>query len=299
MLKTVDNPLVSIVIPTYNYARYLSRAIKSCLGQSYKNLEIIVVDDGSTDNTREILRDMDNKVLYTYQENKGVSAARNAGLELSTGTFITFLDADDYLTEDSIESRLGILMDKSDIQFVISETYSKNISDDTLSYRPASKKDFITDRLHEALLLRRIQFATCAVFMRSQLAKRFRFPLNISNGEDIAYFTKNFFKTKGYFLSKPTAVTCSHPESLRHNIEVIKRQGVDLIETIFDDPYYGGALDYLRKDFTAQRCLEFFRRFYHSRDKMLARKYYIKAILTRPSKILKVDYLIKFLRTCL
>jgi glycosyltransferase involved in cell wall biosynthesis len=299
MLKTVDNPLVSIVIPTYNYGRYLSRAIKSCLLQSYKNLEIIVVDDGSTDNTREILRDMDNKVLYTYQENKGVSAARNKGLELTTGTFITFLDADDYLTEDSIESRLGILMDKSDIQFVISETYSKNISNDTLSYRPASKKDFITDRLHEALLLRRIQFATCAVFMRSQLAKRFRFPLNISNGEDIAYFTKIFFKTKGHFLSKPTAVTCSHPESLRHNIEVIKRQGIDLIETIFDDPYYEGALNYLRKDFTAQRYLEFFRRFYHSRDKTLARKYYIKAILTKPSRILKVDYLIKFIRTCL
>lgn len=299
MLKTVDNPLVSIVIPTYNYARYLSRAIESCLLQSYKNLEIIVVDDGSTDNTRDILRDMEGRLLYTYQENKGVSAARNTGLEASTGAFITFLDADDYLTEDSIESRLDILMDKSDLQFVISETYSKDVSTDKLSYRPASKKDFITDGLHEALLLRRIQFATCAVFMRSLLAKRFRFPLNISNGEDIAYFTKIFFKTKGYFLSKPTAVTCSHPESLRHNIEVIKKQGTDLIETIFNDPYYDGAIDCLRKDFTAQRYLEFFRRFYHSRDKMLARRYYIKAILTKPSKILKVDYLIKFLRTCL
>jgi len=299
MVKIKNNPLVSIIIPSYNYGRYVLQAIMSCLHQTYKNLEIIVIDDGSTDNTQEILQAIKDRIVYIYQTNQGVSVARNTGLEIAHGDFITFLDADDYLTEDSIESRLKILLDNADLQFVISETYSRDATTDTLSYRPASREDFITSSLHEALLQRRIQFATCAVFMRSSLAKKFRFPLNISNGEDIAYFTKAFFNTKGYFLSKPAAVTCSHPESLRHNIEVIKRQGTDLIDTIFDDPYYNGALDHLRKDFTAQRYLEFFRRFYHAQDKVLARKYYLSAIHTKPGKILKIDYLIKFLRTCL
>ncbi|HBE43952.1 MAG TPA: hypothetical protein DDW17_00520 [Deltaproteobacteria bacterium] len=299
MTEAKNNPLVSIIIPTNNYGKYILQAVMSCLHQTYNNLEIIVVDDGSTDNTQETLQTIKDRIIYIYQGNQGVSAARNTGLEMARGDFITLLDADDYLTEDSIESRLSILMERRDLQFVISETYSKDTSTDTLSYRPSSKNDFITSSLHEALLQRRIQFATCAVFMRSELAKKFRFPLNISNGEDIAYFTKVFFNTKGYFLSKPTAVIWSHPDSLRHNIEEIKRQGNDLIETIFDDPYYNGALEYLRKDFTARRYLEFFRRFYQARDKTLARKYYLNAILTKPGRILKVDYLIKFLRTCL
>ncbi len=294
-----NNPLVSIIIPTYNYAQYLQVAIESCVKQSYKNLEIIVVDDGSTDNTKEITQRFVNKIVYVYQKNMGVSGARNTGLELAKGDFITFLDADDYLTEDSIERRLNLLLERKDIYFVISTTYSKNIFDNTLTAKNKLEEDMISDKLHEALLLRYIPFQISAVLMRSQHAKQFIFPLQIANGEDIAYFTKIFFKTKGYFLAKPTAVTCSHPDSLRHKIEEIKKQDTALIDIIFDDPYYGKALNYLRKDFTAHRCFEFFRRFYNSGDKVLARKYYVKAIATKPSKIFKIDYVIKFLRTYL
>ena len=113
---------VSIIIPTYNYAEYIQKAIDSVLAQTYKNYEIIVVDDGSTDNTRKIIENKyKNKVRYYYQENKGAPAARNEGIKKSEGEYLSFLDADDYLTESSIEDRLTVLEQNKSIPWVYSK----------------------------------------------------------------------------------------------------------------------------------------------------------------------------------
>ena len=113
---------VSIIIPTYNYAEYIQKAIDSVLAQTYKNCEIIVVDDGSTDNTQEIIENKyKNKVRYYYQENKGAPAARNKGIKKSKGEYLSFLDADDYLTESSIENRLTVLEQNKSIAWVYSK----------------------------------------------------------------------------------------------------------------------------------------------------------------------------------
>jgi glycosyltransferase involved in cell wall biosynthesis len=87
--------LVSVVIPTYNRALFVSEAIDSVLAQTFTDYEIIVVDDGSTDNTQEVLKRYENWIKYIYQENSGVSAARNAGINSSTGFWLAFLDSDD------------------------------------------------------------------------------------------------------------------------------------------------------------------------------------------------------------
>jgi glycosyltransferase involved in cell wall biosynthesis len=88
-------PLVSIIIPSYNHAQYLGDAIRSVLYQDYHDFEIIVVDDGSTDNSRELVAQFGDKVWYIYQENAGLSAARNAGIRAAKGSLIGVLDADD------------------------------------------------------------------------------------------------------------------------------------------------------------------------------------------------------------
>lgn len=103
--------LISVVIPTYNSAQYIIEAIESVLNQTYKDYEIIVVDDGSTDNTKDILRSYieKKKIHYFYQENSGVSSARNTGSRMAKGDFIAFLDSDDILDKDSIRCRLNAL----------------------------------------------------------------------------------------------------------------------------------------------------------------------------------------------
>lgn len=97
-----DSPLISVIVPAYNAEEYLEQCIESLLNQSYKNLEIIVIDDGSTDNTAQIVKQYPI-VQYLHQHNKGLSATRNRGIELANGEYIHFMDADDLLTLDFYE----------------------------------------------------------------------------------------------------------------------------------------------------------------------------------------------------
>ncbi|MCC8425731.1 glycosyltransferase family A protein [Mucilaginibacter sp. UR6-11] len=100
-------PLVSIIIPAYNSGRYLSATIRSALGQTWDSKEIIVIDNGSTDNTAQIIKDFENDIVsITMSANNGAAAARNAGLAVAKGNYIQFLDADDLLSADKIESQL-------------------------------------------------------------------------------------------------------------------------------------------------------------------------------------------------
>jgi len=95
-------PKVSIVIPTYNRSAYLQKAIRNVLDQSFSDIEVIVVDDGSTDNTMEVLRQFGGRIKYISQVNQGVAAARNSGLKMASGVFIAFLDSDDEWDKDFI-----------------------------------------------------------------------------------------------------------------------------------------------------------------------------------------------------
>lgn len=102
--------LISIIIPSYNSALWVCDAIESCLRQNHRFCEIIVIDDGSTDNTRELLQHKyGNKIKYIFQENKGLAGARNTGLRHATGDFIQFLDADDLIHPAKLEQQVKIL----------------------------------------------------------------------------------------------------------------------------------------------------------------------------------------------
>lgn len=98
-------PLVSVVIPTYNRSWCIKRAIKSVLNQTYKNWELIIIDDGSVDNTKEVIIDFlkDSRISYYYKSNSGVSSARNQGMKIARGDFLVRLDSDDQLTSKVIE----------------------------------------------------------------------------------------------------------------------------------------------------------------------------------------------------
>ena len=103
----MDKPLLSIVIPVYNAARFLERSIGSVRNQTYENLEIIVVDDGSKDESLRMLNAFaarDPRIKVLSKENGGSSSARNAGLKLVTGRFVGFIDADDYIEPDMYEN---------------------------------------------------------------------------------------------------------------------------------------------------------------------------------------------------
>jgi len=110
--------IVSVIIPVFNGAPYVQVAVESVLNQTFKNFEIIVVDDGSTDNTRDVLESYIqlNKIKYIHQNNKGISHSRNLGIKFATGEFLKFLDSDDFLYTNQLELQVKDLIEQgSDI----------------------------------------------------------------------------------------------------------------------------------------------------------------------------------------
>lgn len=102
-------PMVSVIVPTYNYARFLPRALDSVLAQTYADLEIIVVDDGSTDGTSDVASPYAGKIRYLRKDNGGVSSARNLGIENSRGRLIAFLDADDAWRPEKLARQVAFM----------------------------------------------------------------------------------------------------------------------------------------------------------------------------------------------
>jgi glycosyltransferase involved in cell wall biosynthesis len=116
----MDNPLISIVIPVYNVEQYLDECLESVINQTYKNIEIIAVNDGSTDRSLHILKEYAKKyrnIKVLNQENRGNSIARNRGIEQAKGKYINFLDSDDYLALDTIENLVN-QMEKHNLDII-------------------------------------------------------------------------------------------------------------------------------------------------------------------------------------
>lgn len=182
---------VSIIIPAYNVSLYIRQCIKSVQKQSYKNIEIIVVDDGSTDETGKIIDELshtDQRITVLHKQNAGVSAARNAGLKEASGEFIVFLDGDDYLANDFISTMLDIQY-KYNADFCFSTRYY------TKENEPQTKNIFtkqITNEEGTILLLSPEVIVGCnnKLYRKSFLDKfGIHFNTSLFYGEGLSFIT--------------------------------------------------------------------------------------------------------------
>ncbi len=133
------NPVVSVIVPVYNLEKYIQKCIESLIGQTYRDTEIIVIDDGSSDKSPEILSELQDKhpkIKVITQENSGVCAARNKGIAESTGDYILFVDGDDYLNPDYIDRLVDTAL-RNDSDLVISG-YTVEGSDKTQTIIPGT-----------------------------------------------------------------------------------------------------------------------------------------------------------------
>ena len=123
MNKSFNSPLVTVFIPTYNVEKYVKRSIESIIQQTYSNLEIIIIDDGSTDRTVEIIKRINDKRIKVYMNSKnmGIPFTRQRGLDLATGKYFAVMDSDDLAVSDRIEKEVGILEDMPNIDIVSSD----------------------------------------------------------------------------------------------------------------------------------------------------------------------------------
>lgn len=118
-MDTAENQsLVSVIIPVYNCERYLAEAIESVIIQNYRPIEIIVIDDGSTDGSADVAKKFGQAARYCFLQHSGISAARNRGIDLAHGTFIAFLDADDIWVQNKLALQMAVFGKKPDLDMV-------------------------------------------------------------------------------------------------------------------------------------------------------------------------------------
>lgn len=177
-------PLVSVIIPVYNVSPYLRECLDSAIHQTYHNLEILVIDDGSTDDSGRICDEypaMDSRVQVFHQENRGLSAARNVGLDHMTGNLVAFLDSDDAYHPDMIESMVDA-MTQSGADMVVCGFSYHSIENGRLSLSTASghwpyRDETISSReALNRLATGKLDISVWNKLYRSHLWKDIRFP---------------------------------------------------------------------------------------------------------------------------
>ncbi len=151
-----NNGLISVIIPVYNVEEYLKECIDSVLSQTYENYEIILVDDGSTDNSGKICdeyAERNNKITAIHKENGGLSDARNTGLSLSQGEYIYFLDSDDYIIPESFAELVSVIKkNNSDFVFFDAKSFEDENKSFNIEQRYIRKKEYETAKGEDILL---------------------------------------------------------------------------------------------------------------------------------------------------
>ncbi|MBN2018002.1 MAG: glycosyltransferase [Candidatus Cloacimonetes bacterium] len=198
---------VSVVIPTYNCADYITEAVDSVLNQTYKEIEVVVIDDGSTDQTKHILSVYNDKIMYLYQENHGVAVARNKGIEVSNGDYISFLDSDNKWLPDLLADSVAILENKPDIGLVHSGKIRINENGDVIEDHSQKKGiKHLSGYIYKNLLLRKANFNLSSVVVRMKCIEEVgMFDVNLSKigCEDRDFFIRIAKKYKIQYINKP------------------------------------------------------------------------------------------------
>jgi glycosyltransferase involved in cell wall biosynthesis len=156
-METDDRARVSVIIPVYNGERYLAETIESVLAQTYQPLEVIVVDDGSTDDSARVAQSFGPAVSYTYQQNLGTAAALNRGVELASGDYFAFLGADDLWTEDRAQLQMEAFTTHPEVDIVsghVRQFISPEL-DDSVKGRIQFSPELIPGHVVPAMLIRR------------------------------------------------------------------------------------------------------------------------------------------------
>lgn len=119
-------PEISVIVPTYNYAHFIGDCLDSIFAQTYKDFEVIVIDDGSTDDTARVLEKYKGEIRYIYQENKGLPAARNTGIQAAQGEYLAFLDSDDLWLPEKLDEQIRFLRNDTDMGIIFSDASAFN-----------------------------------------------------------------------------------------------------------------------------------------------------------------------------
>ena len=211
--------MISIIIPCYNAEKTIKRCLESVISQTYKNIEIVIINDGSIDKTDSIIKKYinDNRIKYYNRSNHGIGKTRNFGIKEATGEYITFLDSDDYLPNDAIDN-LYNLAQKNKLDLVVSDYYvdNKNIKSEKIKYFP------ITNVKNNPNLIFDINLAPWNKLYKKELIENIKFEENLKY-EDAPFVIESIIKAKRigkldketyYYVVNPNSETTIRDERI-------------------------------------------------------------------------------------
>ncbi|WP_295198950.1 glycosyltransferase [Ruminococcus sp.] len=216
----LNNIKISLIVPCYNIRKYLPRCIESILAQTYKNLEIILISDGSTDGTDEVIREYakkDSRIITIFKQNSGVSDTRNRGLDIATGDYIGFVDGDDYIEPEMYETLLkNAIENNADI----SHCGYQMVFPSRVDYYYNTGKKVIQDNkkgIRDIIVGDYVEPSPCIKIYRKNIVNNLRMPINIKINEDVLFNFYAFVNSKKsvyedlpfyhYILRKGSAAT--------------------------------------------------------------------------------------------
>ena len=229
-------PPVSVIIPTYNQARFVAETVESALAQTYPNVEVIVVDDGSTDGTQTVLATYLEKIHYIRQENRGLSGARNTGFLSSHGDYLLFLDSDDLIPPDKLALHVPLLEAEPGFGLVYSAWQQINEDGTRVlgEVRPNKQGQLLKELLRRSFFF----FASAAVVRRECLEKVGLFDESLPWGEDADMWLR--MARAGYafgYLDRPLLQYRIHAHSMTAHVNPQQVQGwTDVLCKFFADP---------------------------------------------------------------
>lgn len=193
----MSTPLISVVIPSYNRAHVIEKSARSVLEQTFTDLELLIIDDGSSDNTREVAESLgDSRVRYVYQENAGACAARNHGIALARGEYIAFHDSDDLWYPNKLEKQLRC----------IQETGSDIVICKLAMCHPDGSRTLLPKRVGEGFVSREddiFGFGTQNVFARRQVAENVLFDPAMPRYQDLEWLYRAMKTYRVYCMDVP------------------------------------------------------------------------------------------------
>jgi len=298
--KIKSGPLFSIIIPCYNYEETIERAIASVLAQSGDDFDLLVIDDGSKDQSVEVIRSMQDQrggFEFISKGNEGLASTRNRGIDETTGEYLIFLDADDEMSCDALINYRRFIVEGVAIGMLAGGHLSRDGQGNEKLHEVAVIPLDPRKRLRAYLLDKKLAFSNGAVAISRNVFDAYRYPEKFRSSEDISMFA---FILANYLIipvDKPLAIIHKHTGSLRHNVEHAISSGLSIVDEVFNRERIPVELQGLKKDFLAQRCLSLFRTLFIAGDYSNARHYYHQAVLTKVRVIFQMAYFIKYVRS--
>ena len=216
------NPKVSVIIPNYNYEKFIAATVESVLSQTYGNIEIIIIDDGSKDNSLEVLKQFGDKIRVIEQKNAGVSVARNHGVSLSTGEYIAFLDADDIWLPEKLERQIEKFNSDAEIGLVHCSMTLINPKEEPIGEMNNGQEGFVSE---EFLLFERgvvVGAGSTALVKRSIFDEVGGFDLRLSTAADWDFCYQVSRKHKIGFVPEPLVLYRMHGTNMHGNINAME-----------------------------------------------------------------------------